>query len=147
MICRKAIADEAFKAQDYVTAIKGYTECISTALSINLPLDTVLFSNRAATYLALSRYVPAYHDSIQASKADPTNWKAYWRQALALKGMTKKKFRTRLAIEALERCLQCDNLPSERRPQVEEMLFQTKAFLRIQDDATPMPDLSNCISS
>merc|ERR1711871_758222 len=91
ILSRKAIADDAFKAQDYETAIKGYTECISTALSINLPLDTVLFSNRAATHLALSRYVPAYHDSIQASKADPTNWKAYWRQALALKGMTKKK--------------------------------------------------------
>ena len=82
---------------------------------------------------------------MQAGKADPDNWKAHWRQALALKGMTKKKFRTRQAIEALETCLKCEKLPDEKRPQVEEMLSKTKAFLRMQDEETPMPDMSNCI--
>ena len=120
---------------------------MNAAKSVNLPLDTVLFSNRAAANLALSRYVPACHDSIQAGKADPTNWKAYWRHALALKGMTRKKFRTKQAIDALEKCLKSKNLPDQKRPQVQEMLTQTKAFLQTQDNATPMPDLSNCSSS
>ena len=147
MIFSKTTANEAFKAGDYDTALEGYTESISTEKSMNFPMDTNLYANRAATYLALKRHVPAYHDSIQAGTADPSNWKAYWRQALALKGMAKKKFRTKQAIDALEKCLKCEKLPDDKRPQVQDMLSQTKAFLQMQDDATPMPDLSNCMSS
>ena len=115
--------------------------------SVQLPEDTVLYANRSAVFLALRRYVPACHDAIQAGQADPTNWKAYWRQAMALKNMAKKKFRTKQAIDALEACLGCEKLPEEKRPEVMHMLAQTKAFLQKQDDETPPADLSNCAPS
>ena len=124
-----------------------YSDCIQAMKSVQLPADTVLFANRAAVYLSLKRYVPACHDAIQAGKADPTNWKAYWRQAMALKNMAKKKFRTKQAIEALEACLGCEKLPEEKRPEVMQMLAQTRAFLQKQDDETPMADMSNCAPS
>lgn len=61
--------------------------------------------------------------------------------------MSKKKFRTKQAIDALEKCLQCENLSDEKKSEILTMLSQTKMFLQQQDDETPMADLSNCTPS
>ena len=114
---------------------------------VNLPSDTIIYANRSATYLALQRYVPACHDAILSSRSDPNNWKADWRQAVALNGMSKKKFRTKQAIEALEKCLSCSTLPEDKKPEVSSLLVKTKQFLQKQDDETPMADMSNCAPS
>ena len=37
-------------------------------------------------YLALKRYIPAFHDALESANIDPNNWKAYWRQGVALLG-------------------------------------------------------------
>ena len=60
--------------------------------------------------MAMRRYVPACRDALLASEADPTLWKAYWRQGTALMLMTQKKFRTEQAIKAFEQCLRCQTL-------------------------------------
>jgi hypothetical protein len=78
--------------------------------------------------------VPACHDAVQSSEADPTNWKAYWRQSIALNAMTKKQFRTKQSIEALEKCLSCQTLPEDKRPQIQEQLAKTKGILQRQID-------------
>ena len=81
--------------------------CIKVAISTLKAIgkkDSVIFANRrfllpnitynlsflflkiqcaSATYLSLKRFVPALHDAIQSANADPTNWKAYWRQVVA----------------------------------------------------------------
>jgi len=137
----KAAGDDAFRSKDFDTALASYSEAINALKRAGLTPDSVILANRSATYLALKRYVPACHDAIQASNVDPTNWKAYWRQAVALQGMAKKKFRTRQAIEALEKCLGCDTLTADKRPEVESMLQRAQAFLQKQDDETPMADM------
>jgi tetratricopeptide (TPR) repeat protein len=146
-LTNKAAGDDAFRAKNFDEALASYTGAINALKSAGLPSDSVILANRSATYLALKRFIPACHDAIQSSNADPTNWKAYWRQAVALQGMAKKKFRTRQAIEALEKCLTCDTLTADKRPEVEAMLEKARAFLQKQDDETPMADMSNCAPS
>lgn len=75
------------------------------------------------------------HDATQAAEADPTNWKAYWRQGVALMSMGKKKFRTKSAIQAFEQCLASPTLPDSKRADAIQALKSAKALLQAQDDA------------
>ncbi|CAM9565396.1 unnamed protein product, partial [Ectocarpus fasciculatus] len=75
------------------------------------------------------------HDATQSAQADPTNWKAYWRQGVALMSMGKKKFRTKSAIAAFESCLGAPSLPESKKRDVVEALTAAKRLLQAQDDA------------
>jgi hypothetical protein len=100
-----------------------------------LPRDDAILTNRSATYLALKRYVPACHDAIQAAEVNPDNWKAHWRQGVALMGMGKKKFRTKQAMQAFEKCGRCTSLPASKRSEVEREYMKAKHLLEEQDAA------------
>lgn len=143
----KAEGGEFFKAGNYDEALKSYTACVKTLKDAGLPRDAIILANRSATYLALKRYVPACHDAMQSAEADPTNWKAHWRQGVAIMSMQAKKFRTKQAIEAFEKCAQCESLPDNKRAEVRQALNAAKARLEAQDAETPMPDMSNCAPS
>jgi hypothetical protein len=52
--------------------------------------------------------------------------------------MAKRKFRTRAAIEAFERCEQCASLPDSKRGEVAGELARARALLQRQDDEVKM---------
>ena len=53
---------------------------------------------------------------------------------MALISMSKKKFRTRQAIEAFETCLKCSNLPEEKIAEVTQQLKKSKSVLARQEE-------------
>ena len=109
--------------------------------------NATLFANRSAVFLSLKKYISALYDAQQSAKIDPKNWKAYWRQGVALLGMTEKRFRSKQAIEAFQKCLECDNLPDEKKSEVMSKMRLARSKLDKQDAETPMPDMSNCAPS
>jgi tetratricopeptide (TPR) repeat protein len=143
----KAVADAAFGAKDFEGAAAAYTQAINDLKEVGLPKSSVLLANRSASYLALKRYVPACHDAMQSAEADPTNWKAHWRQGVAIMAMSQRKFRSKQAIDAFTKCRDCSSLPENKKSEVANGLAMAQARLKAQDDATPMPDMSNCAPS
>jgi hypothetical protein len=101
VIKAKEEGGQHFKDQNFEEALACYTTCVNTLKKAGLPRDPVILANRSATYLALKRYVPACHDAMQSAEVDPTNWKAHWRQGVAIMAMQAKKFRSKQAIEVL----------------------------------------------
>ena len=120
-------------------------------------MDDVILCNRSASYLALKRsvfkvlslivkdfylrkcnallyrYIPASHDALQASKVNPDNWKSHWRQGVSIMHMAPRKFRTKQAIAAFERCSQCSTLPENKQTEVQKAIRDSKARLEAQD--------------
>lgn len=143
----KAEGNAFFSDKDYNSALGKYTEIIKLLKEANLPPDDIILCNRSATYLALKRYVPASFDAQQAAKTNPDNWKAHWRNGIAILHMAKKKFRSKQAMVAFEGCLRCSTLPDHKRQEITQELERAKARLEQQDAETPMPDMSNCAPS
>lgn len=143
----KTAGNAAFGKQDFAEALVHYSAAVKLLKDTHCPRDALILLNRSATYLALKRFVPALHDATQAAQVDATNWKAHWRAGVALLSMTKKKFRTQQAVEALERCAACATLPADKKDEVNRELRRAKQLLEQQDAETPPADLSNCASS
>lgn len=143
----KALGNEAFGKQDYDTALENYTAAVNIMKAAKCKQDPLILLNRSATYLALKRYVPALYDANQAAELDPTNWKSHWRQGVALGGMARKSFRAKQAIAAFEKCAACEGLPDNKKAEVAQALQKSRAVMQAIDDATPMPDMSNCMPS
>jgi tetratricopeptide (TPR) repeat protein len=143
----KTIGNEAFGKQDYGTALENYTNAVNVLKAAGCKPDPLVLLNRSATYLALKRYVPALYDANRAGELDPTNWKAHWRQGVALGGMAQKSFRAKQAIAAFDKCLTCESLPDNKRGEVQAAASKARAVMQAIDDATPMPDMSNCMPS
>merc|ERR1719486_824417 len=74
----KALGNEAFKAQDFKTAITHFTEAIKLD-----PTDHVFFSNRSACYASLEKYEEAFKDGSECVKLKPDWPKGYTRKGLA----------------------------------------------------------------
>ena len=144
---QKALGNTAFGAKNFDEALTHYSRAIKLLKEARCPRDPLILLNRSATYLALKRYVPAHYDASQAAEVDGDNWKAHWRQGVALMSMTKKKFRTSQAIGAFEACLKCSTLPADKRDEISKELSKAKARLEQQDAETPPADLSNCAPS
>lgn len=83
--------------------------------------------------MSLKKYVPASNDALQAAKINPDNWKAHWRFAISILEMVPKRFRTKQAITALEKCAQCSTLPADKVREVQEKLNYANARLAKQD--------------
>lgn len=69
-----------------------------------------------------------------SAEIDANNWKAHWRQGVALLAMVKKKFRTQQAIEAFERCLRCSSLPPSKADEVKTELRRARTRLAQQEE-------------
>ncbi|CAD6577012.1 MAG: Hsp90 cochaperone [Tremellales sp. Tagirdzhanova-0007] len=72
----------AFKAGDFATAVKQYTEAIK-----RLPTDPRGYNNRASAYHKLLAMPEALKDAEEAIKLDPSFIKAYIRKALTQQAM------------------------------------------------------------
>ena len=64
---------------------------------------------------------------------NPDNWKAHWRQGVAVMHMAQRKFRTKQAVAAFERCAACSSLPDNKRGEVQQAIQGGKARLADQD--------------
>ena len=139
-----------FKEGAFDEALKKYTAGVNALKTTGLgkdPLMATVLLNRAATFLALKRYVPALYDANIAGEIDSDNWKAFWRQGVALMSMTKKSFRCKQAMEAFNKCLGCSTLPPNKKQEVIDYIMKAKSVLEQIDAETPMPDMSNCAPS
>merc|ERR1712032_1780872 len=89
--------------------------------------DTVLYANRAAAYIGLEKWIKAANDGRLSAECDPDNWKAYWRAAVSLMAMVPKRFRTKSAIDCLEKCLACTTITPEATAEAEALLAKAHA--------------------
>lgn len=138
-----ALKDEGNKLYadgDYEGAAAKYGEGLKLLKAATGSGDTVLYCNRAAAFIALKRYVPACRDAMLGAEEDPTNWKAFYRQGLALMAMTPKRFRTEQAIKAFEHCLEMESLPESSKGRVKAELKKARARSAQQEAETPMPE-------
>eukprot|EP00944_MAST-04C_sp_MAST-4C-sp1_P001942 g1942.t1 len=138
----KSEGNTLFKNGDFDGAAKKYTDALKVIKQVTGEGDSVLYANRAAAYMGMKRWVPACRDGILSADCDPDNWKAYWRQGVSLMSMVPKRFRTKNAIEAFEKCLKCSTIPANKKGEVEQWLSKARARYQRQEEETPMPE--NC---
>lgn len=111
----------------------------SVGLQKEVPASLLLL-NRSASYISLKRYVPALNDANQAAGIDPLNWKTHWRKGVALMAMSKRLFRSKQALEAFEKCLECETLPENKRSEVDSEIKKAQRRLQQQQDEVRMRD-------
>jgi tetratricopeptide (TPR) repeat protein len=165
----KAAGNELYKNKDFEGAIKEYTDALvavprfeddddDDAGSSNanevaqcdpelLKQGSIVLCNRAASYMALNKAIPANVDAQRAAVCDPTNWKAHWRTGLSLMMMQPRLERSEQAIAAFERTLACPSLPASEQQNAKEALNRAKYRLEQGKDALDMPDMGNCCIS
>ena len=165
----KAAGHELYKNKDFEGAIKEYTHALvavprfeddddDDAGSSNahevaqcdpelLKQGSIVLCNRAASYMALNKAIPANVDAQRAAVCDPTNWKAHWRTGLSLMMMQPRLERSEQAIAAFERTLACPSLPASEQQNAKEALNRAKYRLEQGKDALDMPDMGNCCIS
>ena len=62
-----------------------------------LKQGAIVLCNRAAAYMGDNKPIPALADAQRAADCDPSNWKAHWRQGLALMMMKPRLERSEQA--------------------------------------------------
>ncbi|XP_063734840.1 sperm-associated antigen 1 [Eleginops maclovinus] len=114
-VCFTAVKQEGndfVKKGQYQDALGKYTECLKLK-----PEECAVYTNRALCYLKLDRFTEAKHDCDAALKVDPTNKKAFYRRALANRGL-----KDYLACSAdLQEVLQQDPNVQEAEKELEEV--------------------------
>ena len=120
--------------------------CIHTVLSLG-PCHQIVLCNRAASYMAINKPIPALADAQRAAACDTTNWKAHWRTGLSLMMMAPRLERSEQAIAAFERTCACPTLPDSEKQNAKEALNRAKYRLEQGKDALDMPDMANCVIS
>jgi len=96
--------NERFKAGDFSTAVKHYSEAIKRN-----PSDPKIFSNRAACYTKLMSFDLALKDCDKCIELDSTFLKAYLRKGKVLQGMGQQS----KAMAVYEKALELDPNCSE----------------------------------
>ena len=102
----------------------------------------IVLCNRAASYMALNKPIPANADATRAAACDATNWKSHWRTGLSLMMMGPRLERSEQAIAAFERTLACPTLPASEQQNAKEALNRAKYRLEQGKDALDMPDMA-----
>lgn len=110
----------AFKAGDYATAVKHYTEAIKRA-----PTDPRGYTNRSAAYTKLLALPEALRDADEAIKQDPKFIKAYIRKGLVQQGMKEH-------TSALATLQKASELDTEKKHQHELESNMTKIMMELQ---------------
>uniref|UniRef100_A0A3Q4G582 Sperm associated antigen 1 n=1 Tax=Neolamprologus brichardi TaxID=32507 RepID=A0A3Q4G582_NEOBR len=78
----KQEGNDFVKKNQYQDALGKYTECLKLK-----PEECAIYTNRALCYLKLERFAEAKQDCDAALKLEPTNKKAFYRRAMANKGL------------------------------------------------------------
>jgi hypothetical protein len=160
LLAAKQVGNDAYKVKDYEAAIKGYGPAVK--LMPRLPEDddsddderkeleagvsaadpdllkqgAVVLCNRAASYMALNKPIPALADAQLAGRYDTSNWKAHWRTGLALMMMKPRLERSEQAIAAFERVLALgDKVPAADQTNAREALNRARYRLEQGKDA------------
>lgn len=81
---KKNEGNNAFKVQDYLTAVARYTEAIEIDAT-----NHVYFSNRSAAYSGWGKFQEAADDAAECVRLNPKFVKGYHRHGVALKGLKK----------------------------------------------------------
>lgn len=81
---KKNEGNEAFKQQDYPTAVAKYSEAIEID-----PTNHVYFSNRSAANAGWGKFQEAANDAAECIRINPQFVKGYHRHGVALKGLKK----------------------------------------------------------
>lgn len=96
----KSQGNACFKAGDYPTAIKHYTEAIRRN-----PDDAILFSNRAACYTKLAEFQLGLRDCDECIRLDPNFIKGYIRKGAILLGLKEPS----KALQAYQKAIDLDS--------------------------------------
>ncbi|KAF1387397.1 hypothetical protein PFLUV_G00078270 [Perca fluviatilis] len=108
----KQEGNDFVKKGQYSDALGKYTECLKLK-----PEECAIYTNRALCYLKLDRFTEAKQDCDAALKVEPTNKKAFYRRALANKGL-----KDYLACSSdLQEVLQQDPNVQEAEKELEEV--------------------------
>jgi tetratricopeptide (TPR) repeat protein len=147
----KALGNGFFSNNQFEEALEKYSEALNLQKNNGIPKDSLVLLNRSATYLALKKYVPALNDANQgefssilllkklinkilsAVEIDPLNWKGHWRKGVSLMAMSKRLFRTKQALEAFQKCSECESLPANKRSEVAAELEKANRRLQQQE--------------
>ncbi|KAH7638812.1 uncharacterized protein LOC124491262 [Dermatophagoides farinae] len=78
----KSKGNESFSKGNYQAAIVCYSDAIAKD-----PSNSVLYSNRAISYIKIEDYLHAEHDCNKAIELDPKFVKAYYRRGIARKNL------------------------------------------------------------
>ncbi|XP_072316295.1 sperm-associated antigen 1-like [Eucyclogobius newberryi] len=78
----KQEGNDCVKKGQYSNAVGKYTDCLKLK-----PEECALYTNRALCYLKLERFAESKQDCDAALKLEPTNKKAFYRRAMANKGL------------------------------------------------------------
>uniref|UniRef100_A0A3P8PCR5 RNA-polymerase II-associated protein 3-like C-terminal domain-containing protein n=1 Tax=Astatotilapia calliptera TaxID=8154 RepID=A0A3P8PCR5_ASTCA len=78
----KQEGNDFVKKSQYQDALGKYTECLKLKSE-----ECTIYTNRALCYLKLERFAEAKQDCDAALKLEPTNKKAFYRRAMANKGL------------------------------------------------------------
>ncbi|XP_072251020.1 sperm-associated antigen 1 [Leuresthes tenuis] len=108
----KQEGNDFVKKGQYQDALGKYTECLKLK-----PEECAVYTNRALCYLKVERFTEAKQDCDAALKREPNNKKAFYRRALANKGL-----KDYLACSSdLQEVLQLDPNVQEAEKELEEV--------------------------
>ncbi|XP_055359369.1 sperm-associated antigen 1-like isoform X2 [Betta splendens] len=124
----KQEGNDFVKKGQHQDALGKYTECLKIK-----PEECVIYTNRALCYLKLERFTEAKQDCDAALKLEPTNKKAFYRRALANKGL-----KDYLACSSdLQEVLQQDPNVQEAEKELEEVTVLLRQSLADASSAKP----------
>ncbi|XP_068591653.1 sperm-associated antigen 1-like [Cebidichthys violaceus] len=126
----KQEGNEFVKKGQYQDAQGKYTECLKLK-----PEECAIYTNRALCYLKLERFAEAKQDCDAALRVEPTNKKAFYRRALANKGL-----KDYLACSSdLQEVLQQDPNVQEAEKELEEVTVLLRQSLANADASPAKP--------
>ncbi|XP_051812528.1 sperm-associated antigen 1-like isoform X2 [Acanthochromis polyacanthus] len=124
----KQDGNDFVKKGQYQDALGKYTECLKLK-----PEECAIYTNRALCYLKLERFTEAKQDCDAALKLEPTNKKAFYRRAMANKGL-----KDYLACSSdLQEVLQQDPNVQEAEKELEEVTVLLRQSLANASQAKP----------
>ncbi|KAK2844121.1 hypothetical protein Q5P01_010780 [Channa striata] len=124
----KQEGNDLVKKGQFQDAQGKYTECLRLR-----PEECAIYTNRALCYLKLERFTEAKQDCDAALKLEPTNKKAFYRRALANKGL-----KDYLACSSdLQEVLQHDPNVQEAEKELEEVTVLLRQSLTKASPAEP----------
>ncbi|XP_034466389.1 sperm-associated antigen 1-like isoform X1 [Hippoglossus hippoglossus] len=122
----KQEGNDFVKKGQYQDALGKYSECLKLK-----PEECAVYTNRALCYLKLERFTEAKQDCDAALKLEPTNKKAFYRRALANKGL-----KDYLACTCdLQEVLQQDPNLQEAEKELEEVTVLLRQSLALDSQA------------